>query len=124
MHTPQCAGNLLRRPTPQQQIAYNAPQRALGMQLCKWPRRLASRFARSLRRHEGIAVAAAVTLEFAADGAGAAPEQPRHRALTEALLVQRRQRQAIFWLQVRVSGGHLCNLPGVQALHFGVETAL
>jgi hypothetical protein len=39
------------------------------------------------------------------------------------LLVQRRQRQAIFWLQVRVSGGHLCNLPGVQALHFGVETA-
>ncbi|MFS4553071.1 hypothetical protein, partial [Comamonas resistens] len=25
--------------------------------------------------------------------------------------------------QVRVSGGHLCNLPGVQALHFGVETA-
>jgi hypothetical protein len=31
--------------------------------------------------------------------------------------------QAIFWLQVRVSGDHLCNLPGVQALHFGVETA-
>ncbi|MFS4553171.1 hypothetical protein, partial [Comamonas resistens] len=25
---------------------------------------------------------------------------------------------------VRVSGGHLCNLPGVQALHFGVETAV
>ena len=103
VHAPQCAGNLLGRPTPQQQLAYNAPQRPMGMQLCQRPCRLTSRFARSLRRLGGVAGAAAVAPEFAADRAGTASEQPGYRALAESLLAQRREREAIFWLQVRVS---------------------
>lgn len=121
MHTPQCTGNLLRRPRPRQKVVGKAPQRAIGMRLCKWARRPVPSFTRSLRGPEGV-VAATAAPEYMADLAVVASEQSCHRALAESLLVQR-SREAFFWLQVRVLSGHPCNLSGAQVLHFGVEAA-
>lgn len=103
MHALQCAGNLLGRPTPEQKIADHMPQSAMRVQLGQRPRGDATGFAGGLGGLEGIAIGwTAIASKLTANGAGAAPEAAGNGALAPALLQKRGDRQAVFWLQVRV----------------------
>ena len=124
MHAPECAGNLLGRPAPHQQITDHAPQGAIGVQLAQGPGIDTSLLTGCLRGRAGVARCSAVARQLTAETAGAAPQRLGNGSQAEALLVQRGQRHAFFALQVRVSCSHRCNLPHVGVLHFGVETAV
>ena len=55
MHTPQCANNLLGRPTP---------QRAVWVQLGQWPRGKATGFTGGISGSKGIALARLLRANF------------------------------------------------------------
>lgn len=115
MHTSECAGNLLRQPAPTEQRANRLPQSAVGMQLRQEPNIDTALETRT--------VGATVAPQFAAQGAETASHPSSHDPKAPALLMQRTQRHALFGWQLCVSCSHLCNLPQVRVLHFGVEIA-
>ena len=121
MHAPQCAGNLLRRPAAQQQIGDHMPQRPVGMQLGQGTRGDATLLAQALSGGRPVGIATAVAGHLAAQGAGAAPQLLSNAPQAPALLEQGSEGQALFRLQVAVSGAHRDNLPqdGGVALRFG-----
>lgn len=55
-----------------------------------------------LRRAAGIRACSGVAAQFAADGAGRAVEQARHRSDAVDLLLQTRQGHAVFGLELGV----------------------
>ena len=125
MHALECGCNLLWRPTPAQQGAYDRPQRTMTMQLGQGPGIAPPLDAGGLGAGAGIACGvSAVAPQLTAEGRGAAPHQLAHGPQVPALLTQRRQRHALFCLQLCVSCSHLCNLPDWWVLHFKLEVAL
>jgi len=104
VHAPQCAGNLLGRPTPQQKIAHHTPQGAVRVQLGQGPGRNTTGLTGRLGGLESIAIASRpIAAQLTANGAGAAAKDAGNGSLAPALLQKRSHRQPIFWLQVRVS---------------------
>lgn len=86
-HGPQCAGNLLWRPTPQQMVTDHLLQRALHMQLGRGPCASATGFAGSLSGLEGIALGSvAIVRKLTADGTGLRPKQAGDGLLAQPLL--------------------------------------
>lgn len=76
----------------------------MRVQLGKWPRCNAADLTSCLSSLEGVAIDnRAIASELTANGAGAALEQAGNGLLAQTLLHKGCQRQAIFWLQVRVS---------------------
>ena len=104
MHTLQCAGNLQGRTTPQQKITDHAPQGAMRVQLGLGLGSDAAGLTGRLGVLEGIAIGCRpIAGKLATNGVGTAPEQAGNGSLAPALLQKRSNREAIFWLQVRVS---------------------
>lgn len=104
MHAPECGGNLLGRPTPAQQRANGAPQRPIGMQLWQGAGLDAASAAKALGGTADVSFGTAgIAPQLATERAGAAPHQLTYGPQATALLVQRRQRHALFDLQLCVS---------------------
>lgn len=124
MHALQCAGNLLRRPAPEQEIADGAPEAAVRMQLGCRTRCVAAGLAGSLGRPRGITTTrGAVACQLTAYGAGAAPEQSGDGPPAPSLLDQRGQREAFIGCKCVCIAKSSGQVTEVQMLHFKFETA-
>lgn len=100
IHAPQCAGNLLGRPAPQEQIADHMPERPVRMKFGQRPGGSAARDTGGLPGLGGVAAGAAVASQFTADGAGVAPEQSGDGPLAQVLLQEGCDGDAVLGLQL------------------------
>ena len=102
----------------------SSPQRCIGVQLGQGARIDAALAASDVGGAAHVAVAVAgIAPQLPVEDAGAAPHTLTHGPQAQTLLAQRRQRHALFGLQLSVSCSHLCNLPHVRMLHFKLEIA-
>jgi len=122
-HGTQCPRDLLRRPQPAEHVRDHGPQRAVHVELARRPSGDAPVFAGSLRNARRIVPRRGIAPQLAAQRGRTTPQNRANLPQALALLAQRRQRHAIFGLQLPVSRRQPHTLSVGKALYFGVEAA-